>query len=583
VWGDSALQDAFQPLATSLDLRFASGADAFAETLDAFPADLTVVLDQGPETVRVLGRIRARHPSTRCALVVSRLDSGLLHCEEARLADWLLVQPVETRELAQLAAVPTPGVAVDPGRQAVLLVSLDGRDSPSIGDILRQHGLRFVVASAGPAALEYCERVPLTPVVILDLESPHVDWVSFVLQLYSRSRCEVLAIVPGEAPLRAREILRHHNSDFVVRPVNAGELLLRVQRLLRRWEARGHHPRSGTDRAVCLDTRSEAMRRLLERLDALSSANTTVLLRGETGTGKEVLARALHTAGPRGERPFFPVNCGAIPDALLESELFGHERGAFTGASSRKRGLVELAEGGTLFLDEVGELSAAMQLKILRLLQDREFMRLGGEQVIRGDVRVVAATHRNLEELVRQGRFREDLYYRIQVVPLHVPALRERIEDVPHLARFLLRRLAAEHGCATPEIEEGAMQKLLRHSWPGNIRELENVLERAVVFSRNGKIAALEFDTCPASRLEEAGPTSVEAKPPLQREYLLWLLVKSRGNVKAAAAAAGVDRRTIYRHLHALHLDPRPFRGERRTQPREPPAGPAASRATRAP
>ncbi len=321
-----------------------------------------------------------------------------------------------------------------------------------------------------------------------------------------------------------------------------------------------------------LASRNPGFRGVLDRLASVAPTEATVLLRGETGTGKEVMARLLHSWSPRRRTgPFFSINCGALNDSLLESELFGHERGAFTGAVKRKRGMVELAAGGTMFLDEIGELTPSMQVKILRLLQEREFMRLGGEQVLKSDARVVAATHRDLETMVRDGRFRADLYYRIQVVPLVVPPLRQRREDIPELASFILTRLAREHGRPTPVISSEAMRRLARHSWPGNVRELENVLERTLLLDGGDcmKIALNQGDVIAA-----AEPSPVAAAPDssamglfasrriLERGYLVELLSRHHGNIKEAAVAAGVNRRTLYRHMSALKLDPRQFRGD---------------------
>jgi transcriptional regulator with PAS, ATPase and Fis domain len=310
-----------------------------------------------------------------------------------------------------------------------------------------------------------------------------------------------------------------------------------------------------------LSTRNERMRELLKRLEVVAPTTATVLLRGETGTGKEVLARVLHAISRRRKGPFFSLNCGSLHESLLESELFGHERGAFTGAVRRKRGLVELAAGGTLFLDEIGELSKALQVKLLRVLQQREFMRVGGEEVLRCDIRVVAATHRNLEAMMREGQFRADLFYRLEVVPVVVPPLRERLEDLPDLAVFLLRRFAEEEGLPVPRIAPGPMAKLLAHSWPGNIRELENVLLRALLLCTGGEIADVSFEgsgvvAVPAESAEGLRAT----RSMMERGYLMRLLGEHRGNVKAAALAAGVDRRTLYRHLSSLRIDPGEFR-----------------------
>ena len=233
--------------------------------------------------------------------------------------------------------------------------------------------------------------------------------------------------------------------------------------------------------------KTSAMRQIFESIRQVSKWDTTVLVRGESGTGKELIANAIHYNSPRVNGPFVKLNCAALPDSLLESELFGHEKGAFTGAVKQRKGRFEMADGGTLFLDEIGEISASFQAKLLRILQEGEMERVGGTDTLSVDVRIVAATNRNLEEEVRQGRFREDLYYRLNVMPIKLPPLRERLEDIPDLARFLVEKLSARQGREL-KISEGALRMLLGHDWPGNVRELENCLERASVICENGLI-----------------------------------------------------------------------------------------------
>ncbi|MBI1423320.1 MAG: nif-specific transcriptional activator NifA [Gammaproteobacteria bacterium] len=232
---------------------------------------------------------------------------------------------------------------------------------------------------------------------------------------------------------------------------------------------------------------SQPMRRIFEQLRQVAKWNTTVLIRGESGTGKELVANAIHYNSPRSNRPFIKLNCAALPDNLLESELFGHEKGAFTGAVSQRKGRFEQADGGTLFLDEIGEISAAFQAKLLRVLQEGEFERVGGDRTFKVDVRIIAATNRDLESAVEEGEFREDLYYRLNVMPLYIPALRDRSEDIPDLARFLISKLAKQQGREL-EITDSAIRLLMRYAWPGNVRELENLLERAAIMSEGGLI-----------------------------------------------------------------------------------------------
>ena len=259
------------------------------------------------------------------------------------------------------------------------------------------------------------------------------------------------------------------------------QLAMKMERDSLRRKIRGQHGFS----TMVGHTRS--MRLVFEQVRQVAKWNTTVLVRGESGTGKELIANAIHYNSPRANGPFIKLNCAALPDSLLESELFGHEKGAFTGAVSQRKGRFEQAHGGTIFLDEIGEISPAFQAKLLRVLQEGEFERVGGAKTQMVDVRVVAATNRNLESEVQAGRFREDLYYRLNVMPLQMPPLRERTEDIPELARFLVGKIAKNQGREL-EIEDGALGLLMRYDWPGNVRELENCLERAAVMSEEGHI-----------------------------------------------------------------------------------------------
>jgi DNA-binding NtrC family response regulator len=388
-------------------------------------------------------------------------------------------------------------------------------------------------------------------VAIVDLEDAPVA-SGFAAGLPQGAECTILAVAPRGLSSSAPDAVPGAARDIIVRPVDAPELVWRVQRLLAQAGTRG---RALGARPVLLETHNAAMREALDLLHRLAATDKTVLLRGETGTGKEVLARTLHDWSERRERPFLAVNCAAIPDSLLATELYGHERGAFTGALRTKRGLVELAKGGTLFLDEIGELSPAMQAALLRVLQEGEFMRVGGEEVLRSDVRIVAATHRDLEEMVAKSLFREDLYYRIQIVPIHVPALRERPEDLRALADFVARRSAEEQHTPERRFTPAAYAELERHSWPGNIRELENVVARALLLSTGPEIDWIKLDR---DRRPLSAPPP--ARAPADREALVDLIRQHQGNIKAAAAAGRIPRRTFYRRLQALGIEPQSLR-----------------------
>ena len=314
---------------------------------------------------------------------------------------------------------------------------------------------------------------------------------------------------------------------------------------------------------------SHALRRVLAQVERIALTDGTVLILGETGTGKELVARAIHERSPRHARPLVKINCPAIPESLVESELFGHEKGAFTGATTQRKGRFELADGGTLFLDEVGDMPLAAQSKLLRVLQEREFERVGGSATIGVDVRVLAATHHDLKQLVRESRFREDLYYRLAVVPIQVPALRERREDIEALVHFFVNLFNTRHGTDVDRITQASLAHLTAHHWPGNVRELENVIERAVILS-NGPVldlvdAALPVDEpCrpaqPSASSERAAAQGAAAKfsgtiDELQRDYILRVLENTRWVVEGqwgAAARLGLKPSTLRNRMHKL-------------------------------
>lgn len=293
---------------------------------------------------------------------------------------------------------------------------------------------------------------------------------------------------------------------------------------------------------------SAAMRQLATQADRVALRARTVLITGESGAGKEVLARHLHKlAHPDSEAPFVAVNCGAIPEALIEAALFGHERGAFTGADRQRRGYVEQADGGTLFLDEIAELTPAMQVRLLRVLQDRSIQRLGAEEVIKVELRVMCATHRNLKQMVEEGRFREDLYYRIHVVHLRVPPLRERPEDVLWLASRFLAEQALDHAEPARRLSMAARAALLGYEWPGNVRELQNRIERACVMGGDGDISAQDlFEEREPATASEALPTLESFVNDAEREYLAAVLARFDGRVGKTAQVLGISRKTLW-------------------------------------
>jgi two-component system response regulator AtoC len=432
--------------------------------------------------------------------------------------------------------------------------------------ILTDEGHTVTVAADGASGLDQALMTDFD-VILCDVRMPVMDGLAF-LGAYRAAGGTALVIMMSAygAEDTALEAMRRGAYDYISKPFRADEALLVLRKAEERERLRGEVEalRSALGAAAAspeIVAESEAMRAALDVVAKVAPHRTTVLLTGPSGTGKEVLARELHRQSPRAAAPFVAVNCAAIPESLLESELFGHVRGAFTGAVGDHPGLFEQASGGTLLLDEIGDLPTALQAKLLRVLQDGEIRRVGDTAARRVDTRVVAATARDLEEDVRAGRFREDLYYRLNVVPLRLPPLAQRAEDLPPLIRRLLSRHAQRLGRPEPEMAPEAVRALLEYPWPGNVRELENALERALVLAAGGAVIRLE-DLPPAVRARAAASTAPEradADLTLQRRVELAeatairaALERAGGNRRQAAALLGVSVRTLFYRLRRL-------------------------------
>jgi two-component system response regulator GlrR len=405
--------------------------------------------------------------------------------------------------------------------------------------------------------------------VITDLRLTGLDGLALMeeLRLMHPDLPVLILTAHGSIP-NAVEAMQKGAYGYLTKPFDDKELTVYVEKALAQQRMRREIQRLkllvkelyGLENVVA---RSPKMQALMEQVARVAETETTVSLSGETGSGKEVIARVIHCNSRRARGPFVAVNCGAIPETLFESELFGYVKGAFTGALIAKRGLFQSADGGTLFLDEIGEVPLLLQVKLLRAIQEREVMAVGAAHTTKIDVRIITATNKDLEQAVRDGTFREDLYYRIQVVPLTVPPLRERLEDIPLLAQHFLqqssRRMDKQIRGFLPE----AMQKLMRYPWPGNIRELENVVEKAVILSAQDMIAA---DLIPSSSITPTEPrlkTLTEAKEDFERSYLKDLLEHTGGNISRAAQLAGRYRADFYKLLRKYGLHPGSNRGNR--------------------
>jgi two-component system response regulator PilR (NtrC family) len=440
--------------------------------------------------------------------------------------------------------------------------------------VLRRDGHEVLLAEDGTAAVELLKRERLD-VLITDIRMPQMNGVD-VLREAKRIDPEIISIVMTAfaSTNTAVEALRLGAADYVNKsPSAANEVRLRVRKELERRRLQ----RENVLLKRALQTshqfgniigRSDAMLAVFQLIETIAPTNSTVLITGESGTGKELVARAIHVNSPRKDRPFVAVNCGALPETLLDSELFGHMRGAFTGAETNKKGLLEVADKGTVFLDEIGEMSPLVQVKLLRVLQERRFRRLGGTEEVETDIRIITATNRDLARMVADGQFREDLFYRINVIPLQLPALRERGDDISLLAEHFVARFAADMRKEITGISKSAAAALLSYSWPGNIRELENAMERAVALERTPSIL---LESLPALVRQSAESAALVAAPAenrfpeggidleqhvqhIEREYIAEALKRAGGVKVKAAELLGMSFRSFRYYMKKYNL-----------------------------
>jgi two-component system response regulator AtoC len=444
----------------------------------------------------------------------------------------------------------------------VLLVDDDAAVRKVLASLLVQDGIEAVEADSGHAALRLLENHPID-VVVTDLRMPGMDGMELLGKM-GASWPDVPVVIltaHGTVPL-AVNAMKAGALEFLVKPFERDEVLFVVKKALAvaRVERTSAPP---VDGGVPLVGKSPAMKSLGESVRRAAAGVATVLIRGETGTGKELVARAIHELSARASKPFVKLNCAALPDSLLESELFGYEKGAFTGASARKPGRVELAHGGTLFLDEIGDVPLGTQVKLLRILQEREIERLGGTETIKIDVRFVAATHRNLELMVQDQEFREDLFYRLNVIPLEVPPLRQRPEDVEALVYHFVGQITQGPN-PKADIARDAVELLAAQHWPGNVRQLENFIERLVVLSDGPLILKSDVDrelardaarepSVRSSPVPSAGASGLDQqRRAAEREAILEALSRAKNNRSLAARLLGVSRRTLYNKIEEL-------------------------------
>jgi len=451
------------------------------------------------------------------------------------------------------------GEVVRPASANILVVDDDAETLELLQEILGEEGYRVVASSSGEEALEVGKQ-ELFDVIISDMRlGANLDGLD-VLRTYKtlQPESEVILITAFGSMETAIEAVKAGAFDYISKPFKIDEVLLQVERALGNRklvrENRSLKRQLGSQAQLSsLVGRSPKMLDIYKKIAVVADSRSTVLICGESGTGKELVARAIHYNGPRAAERFYAVNCGGLAESLLETELFGHVRGSFTGAVENKRGIFEEASGGTVFLDEVSEMSPALQVNVLRTVEEQEVRRIGSNQVVKVDVRIIAASNRNLAALVDEGKFRQDLYYRLRVIEVDLPPLRERVEDVPLLVEHFLKRFGAERGKEF-SISPYALSALMSYEWPGNVRELENALESAAALTRTGFIAP---ENLPPKLVGKSGEdnrlvdfySDLPTLEEMEKRYLAHVMMVTGGNKVRTSSILGMSRKTLYRKL----------------------------------
>jgi len=446
--------------------------------------------------------------------------------------------------------------------EMILVVDDDPYIQEALGDRLESLGYRVARASNGKQALELIDHQD-PQMVFLDIEMPGMKGLDVLREIRAREKDFPVVMITAYGSIDlAVEAMKEGAYDFVPKPFKPSHIALVVEKAMERQRLRREKEVLSEEvdkRYRLVPGNSAKFNAAISSAKKAAGSKSTILLLGESGSGKELFARAIHNWSERKDRPFIAINCVGLSKELLESELFGYEKGAFTGASQLKRGKIEIGNGGTVFLDEIGDISEELQAKLLRFLQEREFERVGGTQLIRVDVRIIAATNRNLEASVKEGRFREDLFYRINVVPIVLPPLRGRKEDVPALAQFFMQRFSDESKKNFTEVSQEALEALMGYDWPGNVRELANVIERAVVLGQPPTIQIEDLSpgiVAPEAEFSNRStPQSYhESIDEYRREVIVNALAQAKGNRAAAARSLGLQRSYLLRLMKTFHI-----------------------------
>jgi two-component system response regulator AtoC len=451
-------------------------------------------------------------------------------------------------------------------RGSILLVDDEEKILKALGRALRDAG-HAVVETTSPREAQRLLSERSFDLVVVDNVMPQLSGLDLIREYVASTpeheRSQILMMTAHATVESAIEAMKLGALDYLQKPFEIDELLVVARRALEHQRLRTEYRYLRSERDEQFGNygiigRSVPMQKIIDRVERVAQTKSTVLITGETGTGKELVARAIHNRSAQRDMPLIRVNCAAIPESLLESELFGHVRGAFTGAATSKKGKFALADGGTIFLDEIGTMSPALQSKLLRVLQEREFEPLGSERTEKVDLRVIAATNRNLPQMVAEGKFQEDLYYRLNVIPIDLPPLRERRDDIAALVDHFVRKHAQQTGRRIDGIEEGVLPALQQYDWPGNVRELENTIERAVVLSPDSTLAARAISVIGAAPPHTSGLPSLRLRQNIEwveKETIRRSLESARGVKKEAAELMGISQRALSYYLSKYRID----------------------------
>ncbi len=454
--------------------------------------------------------------------------------------------------------------------ELILIVDDEESVRKSLADVMRDEGYEVVTASSGKEGIDaLAEAQP--SLALLDIAMPDMDGIETLRRLKEIRPDMPVIMVTGHGTIEtAVKTTKMGAYDFLVKPPELQHLTLVVKHGIEESRLREENAtlKQSIERRYEIVGESAAIAKLKQQIALAGPTNGWVLIHGESGTGKELVARAIHRASRRENGPFVEVNCAAIPQELIESELFGHEKGSFTGATGMKRGKFELAHGGTIFLDEIADMSMATQAKVLRVLEGQEFQRVGGIKTLKADVRVIAASNKDLAEEMKRGSFREDLYYRLNVIPLDVPPLRERSDDIPRLVRHFLQEFSVEYGQKTKVIDEDALALFVRYPWPGNVRELRNIIERLMIMVPRPVLTVSDIPPTISRLADERpgeGPANIrprslaltlkDARAEFEREFIFQKLKEYGGNVSKTADALSVERSNLHRKIKALGIE----------------------------